>query len=197
MSRRVPASTGRHEEVIRKSRFIAHAARVQTMDETLAFYESVADPSATHNCWAWRLGQQYRFNDDGEPGGSAGKPIMAAIDGKSLDQAMVVVTRWYGGINLGIGGLVRAYGGTAARAIDRAGVLEIQPRCECLVSAGFQWTGAVHQALDAVNATRKSEQFDANGSRIRVSLLLEDYEKLKSLVRDATRGEAVVRLLER
>jgi uncharacterized YigZ family protein len=193
---RVPAGPGRHEEVIRKSRFVAHAARVRKLHETLAFYESVADPSATHNCWAWRLGHQYRFNDDGEPGGTAGKPIMASIDGKSLDQVMVVVTRYYGGINLGVGGLARAYGGTAARAIDQGGIREIQPRCKCLVSAGFEWTGAVHQALDSVNAQRRDETFDADGARIQVSLPQRDYEKLKSLLRDGTRGEARIRLLE-
>ncbi len=111
----------RFETEIKRSRFVAHAARVETLDETVAFYESVADHAATHNCWAWKLDQQYRFNDDGEPAGTAGKPILAAIEGKGLDHVMIVVTRYFGGIKLGAGGLVRAYSGAAARCIDQAG----------------------------------------------------------------------------
>ena len=78
---------------IKRSRFLAHTTRVDSLADTLAFFESVADTSATHNCWAWRLDHQYRFNDDGEPASTAGKPILSAIEGKGLDHAMVVVTR--------------------------------------------------------------------------------------------------------
>jgi len=66
------------------------------------------DADATHNCWAWRYGTHSRSSDDGEPAGTAGRPILAAIDGQGLDRLLVVVTRWYGGIKLGAGGLVRA-----------------------------------------------------------------------------------------
>ena len=72
------------EVEIKRSRFVAHASRVDSLADTLNFYESVADPGATHNCWAWKLEHRYRFNDDGEPASSAGKPIFAAIDGKEL-----------------------------------------------------------------------------------------------------------------
>jgi uncharacterized YigZ family protein len=179
---------------IRRSRFIAHAARVDSLSETLAFYESVADPSATHNCWAWRLDHQYRFNDDGEPASTAGKPILSAIEGKSLDHAMVVVTRYYGGIKLGVGGLVRAYSGSAAKCIDSAGIAEIHPRVECSVIAGFAWTGEVYAALDACSATRLGEQFGEEGITIRVDLLESSLARLRSLLRDRTRGEAIIRI---
>ena len=85
------------------------------------------DLTANHNCWAFRIGQTYRFNDDGEPSGTAGKPILQAIDGQSLDHIAVVVTRWFGGTLLGSGGLIRAYGGTAAmclRAAEKTEVIE-------------------------------------------------------------------------
>jgi hypothetical protein len=75
---------------------------------------------ATHNCWAWRIGGDYRSSDDGEPAGTAGRPILAAIDGQGFDRVMVVVTRWFGGIKLGAGGLVRAYGGAAAECLRTA-----------------------------------------------------------------------------
>ena len=96
------AAPARIEVEIKRSRFITNAARVDTLADTLDFYESVADPSATHNCWAWKLDHKYRFNDDGEPASTAGKPIHAAIEGKGLDNMMVVVTRYYGGIKLGV-----------------------------------------------------------------------------------------------
>lgn len=187
------ASTARIETEIKRSRFVAHAARVDSMGATLAFYESVADPSATHNCWAWQLDHQYRFNDDGEPASTAGKPIYSAIEGKGLDHAMVVVTRYFGGIKLGVGGLVRAYSGSAARCIDQAGILEVMPRVECHVEAAFGWTGQVHSALEACNARKLSEDFKEQGIVIRADLLQSDFPRLKALLRDNTRGEALVR----
>ncbi len=98
----------RHEQEIKKSRFLAQAAPVDTPEQALAFVQAMSDPAATHNCWAYRIGQAYRFNDDGEPGGTAGRPILQAIEGQGIDCAVVVVTRWYGGIKLGAGGLARA-----------------------------------------------------------------------------------------
>src|SRR5690606_37193470 len=96
---------------VKHSRFIANAAPVSSPAEALDYLSEVAVRDATHNCWAWRIGGDYRSSDDGEPAGTAGRPILAAIDGHGYDQVMVVVTRWYGGIKLGAGGLVRAYGG--------------------------------------------------------------------------------------
>ena len=110
----VPASL---RQEIRKSIFVANAANVGSPDAALAFVAAVTDRTATHNCWAYRIGQQYRFNDDGEPGGTAGRPILQAIDAQQMDDTVVVVTRWYGGIKLGAGGLARAYGGCAAECL--------------------------------------------------------------------------------
>jgi uncharacterized YigZ family protein len=175
---------------IKRSRFTAHAGRVDSLAETLAFFESVADPAATHNCWAWKFDDRYRFNDDGEPGGSAGKPIHAAIDGKGLSNAMVVVTRYYGGIKLGVGGLVRAYGGAAARAIDAAGIAEIQALAECVVEAGFDWTGQVYAALEACGAKKLREEFGSDGVSLRIEIPENEVQRLETLLRDTTRGEA-------
>src|SRR5690606_26971900 len=74
--------TARYEEIIRKSRFLALAAPVRAANEAQAFFAAHHVPDATHNCWAYRIGQEYRFNDDGEPGGTAGRPILQAIDGQ-------------------------------------------------------------------------------------------------------------------
>ena len=181
------------EVEIKRSRFIAHAARVESLQATLDFYESVADPAATHNCWAWKLGHQYRFNDDGEPASSAGKPIFSAIEGKGVDNAMVVVTRHYGGIKLGVGGLIRAYGGTAARSLDSAGIIEVAPVVACSIEAPFRWTGQVYAALEQAGARKTGESFTADAVRIGAELPEARFPLLCTSLRDATRGEAVVR----
>lgn len=182
------------EATIRNSRFVAHAARVDNQADTLAFYQSVADPSATHNCWAWRLGEQVRFNDDGEPASTAGRPILASIDGKDLDHVMIVVTRYYGGTKLGVGGLIRAYGGTAARCLDRAEMLEIQPTRVCRLNAGFEWTGTIYQVLESCSAVKLEEQFRDDGVHIRVELPASEVAALEQRLRDRTRGEASLKL---
>ena len=186
---RTLASPASIEVIIKHSRFIANAARVDKQAETLAFYESVADPAATHNCWAWRMDHQYRFNDDGEPGSTAGRPILSAIEGKELDNVMVVVTRHFGGIKLGVGGLIRAYSGSTAKCLDQADVVEIQPKTECTVNAGFQWTGQVYAALESCGAKKLSEDFLDDGIRVRVEINEKELQRLKLMLRDTTRGE--------
>ena len=180
------------EESIKRSRFVAHAARVDTQEDTLQFYESVADPGASHNCWAWRLDHQYRFNDDGEPASTAGRPILAAIEGKDLDHVMVVVTRYFGGTKLGVGGLVRAYGGSAAKCLDRAEVLKVLPTALKQIKADFKWTGQIYSALEQCSAVKLAERFQNDGIQISIELPETEVSKLKSLLRDMTRGEARV-----
>lgn len=188
------AASARIEVEIKRSRFIAHAARVDKLAETLSFYESVADPSASHNCWAWKLDHRYRFNDDGEPASTAGKPIWSSIDGKGLDHVMVVVTRYFGGIKLGVGGLVRAYGGSASRCIDQAGIVEIKPTVSCVIEAEFKWTGQLYTALDQCEAKKLGEEYPPGGVLIRAELLESALPGLRETLRNATRGEAVVRI---
>lgn len=115
MSMLTLAGEARLSQDVRKSRFLAIAEPVDAADAAMAFFARASTADATHNCWAYKIGANYRFNDDGEPGGSAGRPILAAIEGQGLDHVAVVVTRWFGGIKLGVGGLVRAYGGCARK----------------------------------------------------------------------------------
>uniref|UniRef100_M1BBZ1 Impact N-terminal domain-containing protein n=1 Tax=Solanum tuberosum TaxID=4113 RepID=M1BBZ1_SOLTU len=108
------------EKEIKKSKFIAIAGHIPDEGSAQSFLSEVRDPRATHNCWAYKVGEQYRTNDDGEPSGTAGKPIHSAIASSGLDRIMVVVIRHFGGIKLGTGGLVRAYGGVAAECLRNA-----------------------------------------------------------------------------
>ena len=176
--------------LVKRSRFVAYAARVDALSDTLDFYHSVADPAATHNCWAWILDHQYRFNDDGEPASTAGRPIHAAIEGKGLDHVMVVVTRYFGGIKLGVGGLVRSYGGCASKCLDQAGIVEILPTVVRTIRAGFEWTGEIYNALETCSAIKLSERFLDEGVQIRVELQASQLDRLTTILQDATRGEA-------
>ena len=176
----------------RHSRFLAQAAPAPSPEAALAFLAEVADAGATHNCWAYRIGSAYRSSDDGEPAGTSGRPILAAIDGQGLDQVMVVVTRWYGGIKLGAGGLVRAYGGSAAECLRTAPRRTLVTLREFALVAGFEDLGAVHAALAATGAEKLEETFDADGVRLRVSVAEDAVEALRLRVRDMTRGRAEV-----
>jgi uncharacterized YigZ family protein len=180
----------RYEETIRRSRFVAHAAPIGCEADTLSFHESVADSSATHNCWAWRLDGRYRFNDDGEPGGTAGRPILAALEGRDLDDVMVVVTRYYGGIKLGAGGLVRAYGGTAAKCLDRASTAPYVPMIRCELSVDFPDSAAVHQLLTRHGVQKQSEDFQASGVTLHLEVPRDAVEPLRKDLDSASRGSA-------
>lgn len=179
---------------IKKSRFIAHAAPVASEDEAKAFIAAVSDPSANHNCWAWRVGQAYRFSDDGEPSGTAGKPMLQAIDGQALDCVAVVVTRWFGGILLGSGGLMRAYGGTAAACLKAAVKIEIIQRIEGEIVAGFSDLAVLKARLGALpDLIVVSEEFTATGAVLTVALPEATAAQANRLVTDVTSGRAFVR----
>jgi uncharacterized YigZ family protein len=184
------ASPASHAIEVKHSRFLAQAAPVESAAQALAFLADIARTPATHHCWAYRIGNDYRSSDDGEPAGTAGRPILAAIDGQGFDRVMVVVTRWYGGVNLGAGGLVRAYGGTAAECLRTAPRRALIDYRELVVQAGFEDTGAVHAALAAHGAERLDEAFDADGLRMRVRLPADRVEALAAQLRDATRNRA-------
>ncbi len=181
------AAPATHTIEVRHSRFLAQAAPVETADAAFVFLTDVADPDATHNCWAYRIGAQYRSSDDGEPAGTAGRPILAAVDGQGFDQVVVVVTRWYGGINLGVGGLVRAYGGTAAECLRTAARRPLIVMRELELHAAFDDIGAVHAALAAHAATKLEERFASDGLHLRLSLPAARIDALKAQLRDATR----------
>ncbi len=182
------AAVTHHSLEIKHSRFVAHAAPVLDAGQALDFLQQVAVPDATHNCWAYRIGSEYRSSDDGEPAGTAGRPILAAIDGQGFDQVMVVVVRWYGGIKLGAGGLVRAYGGTAAECLRTAPRLALVVMGRLRLHAGFDDLGTLHAALAAHGARKLEESFDASGVAITVELPADQCDALKIRLRDATRN---------
>ena len=183
------------EQVVKKSRFIAIALPIETEDEAKAALTAHRVADANHNCWAWRIGQAYRFSDDGEPSGTAGKPILAAIDGQSFDRVMVIVTRWFGGILLGSGGLVRACGGTAAACLKGASLIEVKPTVQGVVSLEFSDLARVKARLQAhADLTIAEERFTETGADIVVRLPEGDAETVSRMVSDTTSGRAALRI---
>ncbi|MCL5965068.1 MAG: IMPACT family protein [Deinococcus sp.] len=190
---------------VRKSKFLANASGVTSPEEALAFLEKVRDPKATHNCWAYKTGALYRFSDDGEPGGTAGQPIFRAIESQGLDGVMVVVTRYFGGVKLGTGGLARAYGHTAAECLKQAPKREIKLLVRVRAEFPFELLGSVyavfekmglkgekvHQALGSVGLETASPYWLSEAS-----IEAAQFDSFKQALQDATRGRAKVSKVE-
>lgn len=182
------------QQEIRKSRFLAQAVPVQDPEQALSRIAALGDPLATHNCWAYRIGQQYRFSDDGEPGGTAGRPILQAIEGQHCDQVAVLVTRWYGGIKLGAGGLARAYGGCAAECLRLAARIPIVDSVEVKVGCEFAALPVLEARLGEFSAEKISESFGADGVKLQLRVPRDRAGGLSDFLRDLSRGRATVEI---
>jgi len=147
------------------SRFIATATPVTTEAEAMAFVDEIKKEfhDATHNAFAWKVGygknQRYRYSDDGEPSGTAGLPILKAIDARGVSYVCVVVTRYFGGVKLGTGGLMRSYGKVASDLL-RTSELEKKYFTETLkFSVEFDFVNVVHNIINTFDAELKDSQY--------------------------------------
>lgn len=179
-------------EEIRKSRFITLAAPIDTAADAQAFIEQHSDLDATHNCWAWKLGAQYRSNDDGEPGGTAGRPILAAIDAQDFDRVVVLVIRWYGGTQLGTGGLARAYGGGANKCLQQADRMPLVNRVPLQFDCSFSELVLIKLRVAELNGLVEDERFNANGVTLSIALGPDQVETLQRQLSDISRGRIVL-----
>lgn len=185
----------RHEVIIRKSRFLAQAAPVADEREAMACLQAVSDSSANHNCWAWRAGAQYRFSDDGEPGGSAGKPILMAIEGQELDCVIAVVTRWFGGIKLGVGGLARAYGGTAAECLRLAPQTDIIDMATVRFELGYAELDLLKARMQYWPTQMLDEDYGAATVKLTLKVARDRLDELEVLLADLSRGQCQMKHL--
>jgi uncharacterized YigZ family protein len=174
---------------VRGSEFIGHAAPVETIGEAEAFIEAVrADhPDATHNVPAYRVrSDPFReyASDDGEPSGSAGKPMLSVLQGRDLEDVCVVVTRYFGGTELGVGGLVRAYSRATKDVLDAATVVERRPRERFSAVVDYDDSGTVRGILESGPADFEAEY----GERVvfDVSVPTAEREALLERLRSAT-----------
>ena len=152
------------EVVINKSRFIGHAAPVKTAEEALDFLGRIRSQcrDASHNCYAYIIGQNagiMRYSDDGEPGGTAGMPIIEVMKARGVVDCAVVVTRYFGGVLLGAGGLVRAYSHTCALALNAAQVCEMHPTEKWLFEVAYPLWDKVQHTLRALPVRQEGVEF--------------------------------------
>ncbi len=170
-SRLVPAGEGKSERRERGSRFLALAFRTPSEDSARARVSALekAFHDATHVCFGWRIGSSRRAADAGEPSGTAGKPILSAIDAAGLDETTVAVVRWFGGTKLGTAGLVRCYRETARAALADAGSERIFDREEIEVDAGYEQVSAVRRFVDPPEVVLAEESF-SDRARFRLAV---------------------------
>jgi uncharacterized YigZ family protein len=145
---------GEHEIVIEKSRFIAHISRAETEEEAIEFIQSIKKKhwTATHNCSAYLIGEHdliQKANDDGEPSGTAGVPILEVLKKRKLKDTVVVITRYFGGIKLGAGGLIRAYGKSTSEGLNATGIVERKLTQIVHVKVDYTWFGKLENELRA------------------------------------------------
>jgi len=187
---------GSAEIVIRKSRFIGHAQPVESEAEAVAFVEQIKKKywDATHNCSAYVVGERDEWQkalDDGEPSGTAGKPILEVIKHRGLKNVVVVVTRYFGGIMLGAGGLVRAYSEGAVAGIEAAEPIVKVLLREVIIDIDYTWYGKLENALRDRGVRVGDASFT---DRVRVVCLPEiaQAESFQAWVMDFTQGQATI-----
>lgn len=183
------------EEEIKKSRFQAIVAPVENEQQVKMFLEKHLDLTTTHQCWAWKIGHNVRFNDDGEPSGTAGRPILATIEGNDLTNVIVLVNRWYGGIKLGTGGLARAYGGCAGQSLRLAEKIELIEKKKIYFQCQFSEWSIFQYELNTQDIEYK-EQYAADGVEVEALLQIHQIDPLKLKIQDVTRGREQLKLLE-
>ncbi|CAI8812156.1 IMPACT family protein [Pseudomonas sp. IT-P176] len=181
-----------YREEIRKSRFIALAAPITSSAEVQLFLEQHSDLNASHNCWAWKFADQYRSSDDGEPGGTAGRPILAAIEAQDCDQVAVLVIRWYGGIQLGTGGLARAYGGSANKCLQGAAKIELISRVPIACDCAFSELALVKLRVAESGGLVVDEQFTGNGVHLQLAVAEQQIDTLQAQLAGLSRGRILL-----
>ncbi|MFJ7257699.1 YigZ family protein [Streptomyces sp. NPDC098085] len=195
---RTVARAGVHETEINRSRFICSLAPAATEQEAQDFVARVRreHPTATHNCFAYVIGADasvQKASDDGEPGGTAGVPMLQMLTRREMRYVVAVVTRYYGGVKLGAGGLIRAYGGVVGEALDEIGTLTRQRFRLATITVGHQRAGKLENDLRATGRTVREVRY-AESVVIEIGLPDADVEVFRGWLADATAGEARLEL---
>ncbi|MFL5574792.1 MAG: YigZ family protein [Gemmatimonadaceae bacterium] len=194
----VPAARHRVEQTIERSRFVCTLERVAAPEEAQAFIREIGAEfaDATHNCWAYVAGppgstSRIGMSDAGEPHGTAGRPMLTALLHSGVGEVAAVVTRYYGGVKLGTGGLVRAYGGAVQLALETLPRTEYVDFAELAVALGYPSVSAVQQLLPAYEAEVTSQEYGID-VRYLVRVPRPRAAALRAALLDATRGQAAI-----
>lgn len=187
--------TGEIEE--KKSRFIANVRLVTSEAEALAFIEEMRKKywDARHNCYAYIVGTKQelmRYSDDGEPGGTAGKPILEVLLGEKLCNTVIVVTRYFGGTLLGTGGLVRAYTQAAQAGLRCSGIVQMCLGKVLVIKTDYNGMGKIRYMLEKKEITIKDILYEAE-VEMQVIVPAQQWEDIRDEVTELTSGQAKVR----
>lgn len=187
---------GEDEYIISKSRFIGYAKPVENEEEALEFIQEISKKhyDATHNVYAYILGKDFnvqRFSDDGEPAGTAGIPVLEVLKKEGITDIVVVVTRYYGGIKLGAGGLIRAYTKGAKIGIDAAKIIDMHMHINVEFEIEYDQYGKIENYLFNNNLKPENVEFLEN---VKVNLYVKDidYDKFVSDITDLTSGTSII-----
>ena len=187
---------GECEIILSKSRFITYVNRAETEQQALEFIEKIKKqhPNATHNCSCYLVGEHdniQKANDDGEPSGTAGVPMLEVLKKQGLKDTVVVVTRYFGGIKLGGGGLIRAYGKATTEGIAAAQVVERKQHAVMKISIDYNWLGKVENEVRASNHILRDIQY-TEGVDIFVLVLAAEQQNFVDWVTEITNGQALI-----
>lgn len=190
---------GQDEVVEKKSRFIGYAVPVTSEEEAYAFVDSIKKKhyDARHNCFAFAIGKEntlYRFSDDGEPQGTAGKPILEVITGQSVVDICIVVTRYFGGTLLGTGGLVRAYTEAAKLALADAGVKRMSLVNVTKITANYNDSGKIQYLLNSADIHIANTEYTTEVV-FEVYIPVDSYDYITKQITEATAARADIELL--
>jgi uncharacterized YigZ family protein len=188
------AKTHERTEEVKGSSFIAFITTIESLGDVETHLRNIRakHEDANHNCYAYKLGQTMKFSDDGEPGGTAGRPMLEVLQKRNLDHVLAVVTRYFGGTKLGAGGLVRAYSGSLAKALDEAGVLEVRDYIMLSFEVPFAVMDSVHRFADSIaGLKREGLEYTESGVKLAISLFAEDEVKFKKQLTELTRGQVL------
>jgi uncharacterized YigZ family protein len=180
---------------VRGSEFVGHVTPVETVEAAEAFVREVESEydDATHNVPAYRVRadplREYA-NDDGEPSGSAGKPVLNVLQGEDVENCVVVVTRYYGGTNLGYGGLVRAYSRATSDALEAAGIVEERPHVRLSVTVEYDDSGTVRGIIESSGSEFEAEYGER--ARFEVRVPSEEADELRDRLQSATSGRVEI-----
>lgn len=180
------------ENVINKSRFIAHIKPVESEEDAKAFINQVSTKhrEATHNCFAYTIGDQMNIqkaNDNGEPSGTAGVPMLGILKKLEIHNACVVVTRYFGGIKLGGGGLIRAYSGAVRDVIYDIGRVELKPAIPTTVTINYDLTGKFEYELESTSYLLRDQSYTDKVS-YQIDVVASDYDEFIAFLNRTTSG---------
>ena len=192
---------GESEIIIQKSRFITYVSRAETEQQAQDFINNIKEKhkNATHNCSAYMIGEHdniQKANDDGEPSGTAGVPMLEVLKKQGLKDTVVVVTRYFGGIKLGGGGLIRAYGKATTEGIDAAKVVERKLHHLMKISIDYTWLGKVeNEVRNSVYPLKEIKYADL--VEVMVFTKADEEETFINWMAEMTNGQAKIELVEK